>query len=102
MTSTNESVAMDVDGTKQQSCPTKKMRLDVPLHQAVEEGMLEYLESQFKAGVDINKKKSNGWALIHTAVSSNQFEVVKQSVLCMNATITTVVQRTDLKSSLEN
>ena len=39
MTSTNESVAMEVDGikqqtmevdgTKQQSCPTKKMRLDV-------------------------------------------------------------------------
>ena len=77
MTSTNESLAMEVDGTKQQSCPTKKMRLDVPLHQAVEEGMLEYLESQFKAGVDINKKKSNGWALIHTAVSSNQLEVVK-------------------------
>ena len=47
------------------------------LHQAVEEGMVDYLESQLKTGIDINKKKSNGWTLIHTAVSNNQLEAVK-------------------------
>ena len=40
--------------------------------------MLEYLESQLKTLIDITKKlKSYGWALIHTAVTSNRIDIVK-------------------------
>ena len=55
-----------------------KQKLQNLLHKAVENGMVDFLKNQIENGiVSINERKSNGLALIHTAVSKNQFEVVK-------------------------
>ena len=80
-------------------CLTKKMRLDLILIKAVEKGRVCYLESLFKNGVETNEKKVNGWALIHTAVSSNQVKVVN---LLIQHGANVNVQATDKVSGLDN
>ena len=48
------------------------------LHEAVEDGNVEFLVQQIEKGVvDINEGKSNGVTLMDTAVSNDKFKVVK-------------------------
>ena len=90
---------LDEEVKLQKSCLTKKLRLDLLLIKAVEKGKVDYLESQFSNGVDIDEKKSNGWAMIHSAVATNQVKVVK---LLIQHGADVNVQATDNVSGLDN
>ena len=66
---------------KKENGYNRQFELHTLLHSAIEFGMTDFLEKQIDDGIvrkyDINFRKPNGLALIHTAVSSNQLEIVQ-------------------------
>ena len=67
-----------LEDIKDNSGTEPKQKLQNLLHKAVENGMVDFLKNQIENGIaHVNERKSNGLALIHTAVSKNQLEVVK-------------------------